>query len=396
MTETIAKTTYRPKTLPFVILGFIVLLLAIGVTWWWISQVEPRKPRSVVEKLPLVSLQAVTLSDNQATFSSGGFVSAKYSSRLSAEVNGQVLSISPNFVVGQQVKKGETLASVDNKNYVAALANAKANLATAKSQYAQEQARARQAARDAKRLGVKTSQLLLRRPQIAAAKSSVDNAKAQLNLARQNLAKTVIKAPFDALIQSRYIAIGDNVMANTVVAQLVATDTFTVKLNLNSLLFNLVAVGNKVTLANPISGEQYAAVINRFDPTIDKTTRTVGVYVDINQPLSGKKPLLLETYFYADIIGKTVSNSMWIDNQSSVENQFVWIKDNDDRLKKVPFKLIYRGEKRSLVQFDDEVKSFITNPKDSFFAGEKVTTERPQKQHKKSEKVAESKEENSG
>lgn len=392
MTE-MTKTTYKPRTLPFLILGVIILCVAIGITVKWIDQVEPRKPRPVVEKLPRVTLQTVTLSDNQAIFSAGGFVNAKYSSRLSAEVSGQVLSVSPNFVVGNKVKKGDTLAKIDNKNYVAALANAKANLATAKSHYAQEQARSRQARRDAKGLGVKTSALLLRKPQIAAAKSSVDNATAQLTLAKQNLAKTVIKAPFDAIIQSRHISVGDSVMGSSVVAQLVATDTFTVKLNLNSVLFNLVDIGNTVTLTDTTSGEKYTAVINRFDPSIDKTTRTVGVYVDINHPLSGKKPLLLESYLQADIVGKTVPHSMWIDNQASVENQFVWIKGDDDRLKKVPFTLIYRGEKRSLVQFNTDIQSFIANPQDSFFAGEKVTTEEAKKKLKPSN---ESKGENRG
>ncbi len=381
MTE-ITKTTYKPRTLPFLILGIIILCAAIGITVWWISQVEPRKPRPVVEKLPFVTLQVVNLSDNQATFSAGGFVRAKYSSRLSAEVSGQVLSVSPKFIVGNTVKKGDTLATIDNKNYIAALANAKANLATAKSHYAQEQARSRQARRDAKGLGVKTSSLLLRKPQIAAAKSSVENATAQLTLARQNLAKTVIKAPFDAVIQSRQIAVGDSVMGSSVVAQLVATDTFTVKLNLNSVLFSLVDIGSAVTLTDATSGNQYSAVINRFAPSIDKSTRTVGAYVDINNPLSGQKPLLLDSYLQADIVGKTIPQSMWIDNQSSVENQFVGIKDTENRLQKVPFTLIYRGEKRSLVRFDADIQYFIANPQDSFFAGEKVTTEQVKKQHK--------------
>ncbi|MBS9781313.1 MAG: efflux RND transporter periplasmic adaptor subunit [Gammaproteobacteria bacterium] len=399
MTET-TKTTYKPRILPFLILGIIILCIAIGITVKWIDQVEPKKPRPVVEKLPFVTLQTVNLSDNQATFSSGGFVSAKYASRLSAEVSGQVLSVSSKFIVGNTVKKGDTLATIDNKNYVAALANAKANLATAKSHYAQEQARSRQARRDAKGLGVKTSSLLLRKPQIAAAKSSVENATAQLNLARQNLAKTVIKAPFDAVIQSRQIAVGDSVMGSSVVAQLVATDTFTVKLNLNSFLFNLVDIGSRVTLTDTISGVQYNATISRFAPSIDKTTRTVGAYVDIQQPLSGKKPLLLDSYLQAEIIGKTIPNSMWIDNQASVENQFVWIKDAENRLQKVPFTLIYRDKKRSLVQFDNTVTSFITNPKDSFFVGEKVTTERPQtspkSQSKAKSKIDESKGESRG
>ncbi len=378
MTETVSKTTYKPRTLPFVILGVIILLTAVAVSVWWMSQVEAKKPHPAVKNTPLVTLQPVLPADNQATLTAGGFVHAKYRSNIAAEVNGTVLSLSPDFVVGRRVKKGEVLAGIDDRNYVAALANAKAGLASAKSLYAQEQARARQSAHDAKRLNVKPSQLLLRKPQLAAAKEAIVNAKAQLKLAQQNLAKTTIIAPFDAIVQSRNIAIGDSVTVNTVVAQLVAVDTFTVKLMLDSDLFDLIDIGNQVTLTNSMTGVNYQAVVNRFDPALDKSTRMVGVYVDIQHPLSGEKPLLLNTYLQAKITGKTLAKTMWIDNQASVENQFVWVKGDDNRLAKVPFTLFYRDSKRSLVRFDDSIRHFINNPKDSFFAGEKVTTEKQQ------------------
>ncbi len=375
MTKTTLKSTDKPRTLPFVILGLIVLAVAIFTVIRWVSQVEPKKPRPVVEKRPFVKLQTVTLSDNQATFSAGGFVRAKYNSHIAAEVNGTVLSISPEFAVGNRVQKGDMLARIDDKNYVAAVASAKANLATAKSHYAQEQAKSRQAGHDAKRLAVKSSDLLLRKPQIAAAKAAIANAEAQLKLARQNLAKTTVKAPFDAIIQVRNISPGDSVGVNTVIAQLMGIKTFTVKLTVDSSLFNLLGIGDSVTLHNPDTGISYTAAISRFDPALDKTTRTVGVYVDIANPLAGEKPLLLNTYLYADIVGKTLADTMWIDNHSSVENQFVWLKRDDNTLAKAPFTLFYRGAEQSLVRFNKPISHFISNPKDSFFAGEKVTSE---------------------
>lgn len=384
--KTTLSPTYKPRVWPFTLLGIIILVFSIFTVKQWISRIEPKKPRPVVENVPFVSLQTVNLSDNQATFSTGGFVSAKTTANLAAEVSGKVLSLSPQFAVGNRVKKGETLATIDDKNYVAAVTSATANLATAKSHYAQEQAKSRQAARDAKRLKIKATALALRKPQLAAAKASIDNAEAQLKLAKQNLSKTKVKAPFDAVIQSRNIAVGDNVGANTVVGQLIGVQTFTVKLTLDSKQFNLVSIGDKVVLTNPSTGAHYSAIINRFDPALNQTTRTVGAYVEIDKPLSGDKPLLLNSYLTAEITGKTLYSTMWINNSDSIENQFVWIKDADNTLTTVAFTLFYRGAEQSLVRFNEPITDFITKPKDSFFIGEKVTTERPQRNLKNKNK----------
>ncbi len=372
MTTQTTPPTYKPRTLPFVILGILLVATAVFITERWMSQVKPPRPRSVVEHLPRVTLQAVNPSTHTADFSAGGFVSAKYSSRLTAQVSGQVLTLSPHFVVGKHVKKGEVLATIEAKNYVAALANAKANVANAKSNYAQEQARARQAKRDAKRLNLKANRLLLRQPQLAAAKAAIANAEAQLTLAKQNLADTAVKAPFAAIVQSRHIAVGDGVMVNTAVGQLVNTEVVTVKLTLDSALFNLITLGSPVTLNNPMTGATYSAQIHRFDPAVNQTTRTVGVYVDISQPFAAEKPLLLNTYLHAKVTSKPLSNTLWVDNPATVNNQFVWTIDAEEKLQKVPFTLFYRGKTRSLVQLKRAVSHFISNPRDSFFVGEKV------------------------
>lgn len=385
MTE-LEQTTYRARPLPFVLLGLIILAASIGVVFYWLSQTETRRPRPAKDNTTLVELQKVTLSDNQATFTAGGFVAAKYSSNLAAQVSGTVQSLSSAFAVGNILQRGDVLATVDDSDYVAAVAAATASLATAKSTYAQEQAKSRQAARDAKRLGVKSTDLSLRKPQITAAKAAIANAEAQLKLAKHNLRKTTIKAPFNAIVQARNIGIGDSVSSTTNIAQLVDINTFTVKLTLDSQQFNLVNIGDSVMLDNPDTGISYNGIINRFDPNLNESTRTVGAYVDIDKPLAGEKPLLLNTYLQATIVGKNLANSMWIANIDSVENGFVWVVRADKTLAKVPYTLYYRGNERSLVSFSEAISHFVTAPKDSFFAGEKVTTERRQNNDVKNQK----------
>lgn len=393
MTDGHTPVTRRPRQLPFVFLGLLVLAAAIALSIYWIKQVEPPKPRPPQKNITVVTLQPVITGEHSPIFFAGGFVSAQFSSRLAAQVNGVVKTVSPTFAVGKKVQKGETLATIDDKDYLAALAVAKAHLAETQSRYAQEQAQARQAAGDAKRLGVKGSDLLLRKPQLNAAKAAVANAQAQQMLAEKNLAKTIIKAPFDALIETRQIAPGDSVGGNSIVAQLIAVERFSVKLNVDSHLFNLLSLGNSVTLHNPDNGASYRTTIRRFSPTLDKNSRTVGIYADIDQPLAAEKPLLLNTYLHAHIVGKSQPNSVWIANHATVDNRFVWIKKADNSLEKQDFTLIYRDKSRSLVRFEQPVSHYISNPKDDFFIGEKVTTQAPEKQPSDNRKAGGAKDE---
>lgn len=375
MTNHTAQThTTKVRRLPLLVLGIIIFAVAIALSLNWINQLEARKPRVPKKTLPLVEIEPVMLSANQATLSAGGFVSAKFNSNITAEVSGTVLSVAEDFAVGQSVQKGQILATIDNRNYVAALATAKSNLATANSNYAQEQAQSEQAGRDAARFGTKASDLTLRKPQLAAAKAAVENAQAQLVLAKINLDKTKIKAPFDALIQARNIAPADSITASTAVAQLLSTEVFTVKLTVSGDVVDLLAVGNQVELQDSNTEQTYQATISRFDPSLNNSTRTAGVYVDIQQPLQGQQPLLLNSYLTATIVGKTIADSMWIDNKSIVKNKFVWIKREDDTLSQAPLHIFYRGEQQSLVQFQQVISGFIAKPKDSFFEGEQVTT----------------------
>ncbi len=365
---------YKAKKTSFFILGVIIFALSIALAVYWESQVKTRAPKPTPVKQTIVSLTSVKLANNTAIISAGGFVNAKDDSQISAEVSGKIIAVSPNLAIGQTLKKGEVLAQIDKTTYEAALANAQANLLTAQSNLQQEQAKSRQAARDAQRLKIKATPLLLRTPQLNAAQARLDNAKAQLNLAKSNLDKTTIKSPFNAIVAERYISIGDNLTPNTPIAKLLGTDTFTVKLTVDSHNYSLLEIGNPVVLTNPNTDIHYKAAINRFSPTINKSTRTVGVYVDIANPMENSNPLLVNTYLTAKITGKNIPNSQWIDNKSIINNQFLWTTDTNQQLIKVPLNIIQRNKRQSLVQFTQPIDNFISQPQESFYAGKKVTS----------------------
>ena len=368
-----SKEQYKPRKIRFFILGVVLFSLTIFIVSQWVSQVKIKEPLSPPNTLNRVKIIPVSLSDNKIILTASGFVSAN-ESQITAEVTGKIVSVSPNFAIGQQIKKGDILVKIDKQKYLATLASARAKLTLAKSNYAQEQAKSRQAKTEADRLKIKGSDLLFRIPQLSVAKENINDAEAQLALAKKDIKKTEVRAPFNAIVKSRKVSIGDNVGASSVLGQLVNTDAYTTKLTLSSVMYHLVSVNSQVELSNTHTGAKYLEKINRFDPGLS-ADRTIGAYIDIDNPLQKKEPLLLNSYLTARITGKLIPDSMWINNQASVGNQFVWTKKNDNTLHKSAFTLFYRDKNRSLVTFNKAILGFVSRPKDSFFEGEKITTE---------------------
>lgn len=392
------------------------LVVAVSTVKGWYDN-QPRPPKRPAKTvLAYVETLPVALAEYPVMIEAGGFVSPKTQVNLAAQVSGQIVRVSPNLQVGLRVKQGEILVQLNPSDYQAALAkakaglaNAKANLASAKanqstasanvasaqSSYEQAQAQSRQAKRDVEQLGLPATRLNLKKPQLAAAKAAVkrakaglasakasvasakagiNSAKAQVAQAQIQLGRTQISAPFDSVVTRADVAVGEIAVPNKVLATLAGTQTYTVKLTLDSQAMRWVRLGDAVQLRDSVYGVVYDGVLSRFAGEIDQKSRTVGAFVDIS-PRQSDKPLLLNSYLRATIRGQVIADSTLIPNSALVEGAYVWAKSDDDRIAPVPVTLIYRQSEQSLVTFNAPITTLITRPKDSFTAGQRVTTD---------------------
>lgn len=384
------STSSHQKLRPIALVLFGVLLLigSLLTVRYWVASQPTRQPRPTLVEQPVVETIAVRLGQHTITVDAFGFVFAKDTAKITPQVSGKIRQRSSNLQAGKTLNEGEMLIQLETTNYQAALASAKANLASAQSLYQQEQGKQRQATRDVKRLGVKATPLNLRKPQLAAAKAAVDNAQAQVMLAQSNLSRTTINAPFDAIVQDSSVTIGEIASPGTPIATLIATNTYVVKLTLSPSDLAWVSPGDFVTLTDPASGAVRTGIISHFDAAINQKNRTIAAYVDIDQPLSGDRPIRLAAYLQAKISGKTIANSLWVNNSAIVENRWVWQKRADNTITQVPIQVIYRGKNSSLLTFSQPIDTLITRPKDSFTEGEKVRTpEKDKENQKKSQRL---------
>ncbi|MFT7052630.1 MAG: multidrug resistance efflux pump, partial [Psychromonas sp.] len=177
---------------------------------------------------PSVVVLEVQADKYQALVKGYGEAVPRYAITYSSDVSGRVETLMPDFETGNIVKKGDMLARLEDTLYQQALAQAKSDLAQARLDLLEEQRTGEQARLEWQRSGLSgepNSLLVLRQPQLAAQKAVLVSAQYSLKKAQQDLDKTAIRAPFDALIVEQNIQPGSYLQVGSSVAQLYSTDS---------------------------------------------------------------------------------------------------------------------------------------------------------------------------
>jgi RND family efflux transporter MFP subunit len=143
-------------------------------------------------------------------------VSAVKTIDLSFEVTGRLQS--QNLQAGNNVKRGELLATIDPTPFL--------------RNVAESQARFKQATKDLERITSTHSKGLSPQSQLDEAKTNFELADVALKSAKQELAYTKLYAPFDAQISQRLIENDSYVQAGDVVAHLQDVSRYQVSVNI--------------------------------------------------------------------------------------------------------------------------------------------------------------------
>lgn len=206
--------------------------------------------------------------------------------RASAEVEGVVVLVSPDFEAGASFKTGEVLLEIDPSDYEAAVAQAEASVADATLQLADEEMRALQAERDWKRLaapGQKPSEFLLRVPHLEAAKARVKASAAALDLAKTDLNRTKLRAPYDGRIRRKIADLGTRVGKGEPLAEFYATSPLEVRLPVprQDAAF-LEPSGQTVELREHSGTRSWTATVDRTEGEIRRDDRTIVIVARID------------------------------------------------------------------------------------------------------------------
>lgn len=367
------------------LLPLVFVAAGAGVAYKLV-QSKPRAERATVtEAATIVTVHTAVVSDVHVEIEAQGTVTADRVVQISPRVSGLVVEVAADLQPGARLRKGDLLARIDDRDLRFVIDQRVANVVRAGFELDVERGRSEVAGRDWEMLGgaVDTSKLgrslAHRKPHSEAAKALVEAAKSALEQARLDLTRAILVAPFDCIVRERRVSEGQLVSPATPLAVLVATDRFfvTASIATDKLAYidlpgvNMPA-GEQGSLVEVRHGSdadgapRYGRVV-RLLGDLDPNGRMARVIIAVENPLGAppadvpsvdaaaagatttafemppfEMPLLLGAYVNLRIIGRTQVGAVELPRLALRENDRVWLRDADGRLRFTPVDVIWR------------------------------------------------------
>lgn len=317
---------------------------------------------------------------NVLTFN--GDIEALYSVNLQSKVAGRLaaLALEDGTPVeeGTRVKKGQLIASLDDREYHAKLASATAALAAAEATLEQRKAAilSAQAATASAKANLDDKQREYNRAagllkqqagtqqsldqaqaaqeqaqanyqkaladesaaqaQLSGAEASIKQAQAQKEEAELDYAETRIYAPMDGVVSKKHLDPGVQVTASTPLVTILSIDTVKVLVSIPVNRLALVKPGQTQAFlrSNANTTDRFACVVEKIYPSVDPVTRTAQVELRLenHQNADGTYLFLPGMYASVDLLLQERENVVTVDVSLPIRNvdkQLIFVCEGD-------------------------------------------------------------------
>ena len=261
----------------------ILALIAAAAAVWWFTRKPPAPPAPPVG--------AVALADITQTVQAAGVLQAKTRVDVGAQVSGQIQTI--HVQLGQRVKKGDLLVSLDPELARSDVAQAEASVAQASAALDSRRIDADAARRELKRqqrllAGQATSGIEAEKAEVELAKIEADlrgqaatvaRLQADLDKKKVNLSYTRITAPMDGTVVNLPVQEGQTVISvqiTPVILTLADLDTITVRTKVPEADVQAIKEG-QVARFTTLSGEgkRYEGKVRVIQPVPERAGNAV-------------------------------------------------------------------------------------------------------------------------
>ena len=148
------------------------------------------------------------------------------------------------------------------------------------------------------------------------AQSELSAAKSRAATARQQLARTQVRAPFDGIVSDRKVSAGDTATIGKELVKVIDPNSMRFEGRVSTDKISLVKVGQPVKFhINGYGNQQFAGTVKRIDPSANDITRQVEVLVG----LTGEQPRVAGLYAEGRIDAET-SDALMLPESAIVRN----------------------------------------------------------------------------
>ena len=366
----------------------IAVATAAGVTLLLSLAPEPAS-RESPPRIPFAQTARVSAGSGPIPVYGAGTVRPSAEIDIAPQVGGKVVWVDPGFRSGRRVEAGRTLFRIEEADYLYRLQEAEANLASREVAFLQEEEQATIALAQyelyAKRQGTggapsEASPLTLRKPQLEAARAALSRDEARLADANLALSRTRVTAPFDGVVRTESVDVGQVVSPGQPVGRLFASNAVEVVVPLSDAdaalipgLWELRAGDGEGGVAVRVIaryGEEvyvWNGYVDRVEASLDAQTRTVDVIARVSDPFNSgvpasgssaagsRPPLLVGKFVDVEIDGISPEDYFRIPRAALRTGNEVWAVSEGGGVRIVPVQVLQRA--------NDEV--FVTGPLES-------------------------------
>jgi len=372
-THTESTSTGKPRSARRVFLNILLSLVVIsaGIAGAaYITKTAPKAQRRSPQKMtPLVQVVRAQPETHEVMVSAMGTVIPAREIVLESQVAGEIVAIHPEFTDGGFLEKGAEVLRIDPQDYSLALTLAQARVKDAESKLKLLEEEAAAAMDEWRTLYQGRQQddsepppLLVKAPQLSAAKAMLTAEKAEVQKAQLNLARTKIRAPFNAIVRAKNVDIGSQVSAQEKLAELLGTDEYWIQASIPVDRLSWIKIprhpaesGSKVRIFYRNADDRTGRIIKLLG-ALETEGRMARILVQVKDPLglktAGKSqlPLLIGEYVRIEIEGRQLQNVYRIPRAALRDDANLWVVSADGKLDIRKVEIIWRDAQTVLLR----------------------------------------------
>ena len=274
-------------------IGVVVLVLVAGGFWWG------KRPK-VIEVKTVAAREATGSGIERTVLNASGYVTARRQATVSSKVTGKVIEV--HVEEGMKVQEGQVLARLDDANVKTSLSLVEAQLVSAKNSLAETRVRIKEAEQELERqtgllknkIGTQAdydhaeAATLAFKAKLEQQQSEVRVAEKQVAYWEQQLADTIIRAPFAGIVTSKNAQPGEMISPNsagggftrTGICTIVDMESLEIEIDVNESYINRVEAGQAVEATlDAYPDWKIPCKVIAIIPTADRQKSTVRVRV---------------------------------------------------------------------------------------------------------------------
>ncbi len=375
----IESPTSKPRRWLFVTLA-LALLSAVVVLLLETEDTVDVSRTTAAPVAPVVSVLHRSQAEVTAQVSAFAELRPRWSAEIRAAVSGRIRAVHDAALAGTRVTAGTPLFEVERTPFETAVTAAEMAVEEAELARLRAQNNVTVSRRQFARNDIEPpNDLALHLPDLRIAEKSLASAQAQLAAARQQLADTVVTAPFSGFVTSRLASLGQTVSAGEPLVTLSDDSHFEMTVELSrsdwALLDHPIA-GGTARLFHRDGRPLGTATIRQGGGFLDPQTRQIRVFLDVSDPAEG---VLAGDFLRVVFDGRRIADTLTLPETALTRAGYIWMVDTDDLLVRLSPQILFRSEDRITIAAPQDLPApwrVVRTPLASFLPGQRVAPQR--------------------